>query len=192
MNLCSFRFSLRQDFLASWRTWGTNVCLRSSPCCRPSAGANSCGWSAGRWWKRSMCCLDVQIMTIVKVSKQLNANSCYYSLTKESVRLQISLTWAVVNTVINCWECAQACEPANLWEECPKCMRTMLWRVSGVCLYVLYVCVQSLQKKPVKPPPPQMAFTKAGVEVGHISRKQRTYQLLTVPYQSPPSHLYYK
>lgn len=66
VNLCSFRFSLRRDFLASWRTWGTNVCLRSSPCCRPSAGANSWRWSAGGWWKRSMCCLDVQIMTIVK------------------------------------------------------------------------------------------------------------------------------
>lgn len=62
-----------------------------------------------------------------------------------------------------------------------------VWRVS-----VCFVCVRSLQKKPVKPPPPQMAFTKAGVEVGHISRKQRTCQLLTVPYQSAPSHLYYK
>lgn len=39
-----------------------------------------------------------------------------------------------------------------------------VWRVS-----VCFVCVWSLQKKPVKPPPPQMAFTKAGVEVGHIS-----------------------
>ncbi len=146
VNLCSLRFSLRWDFLASWRTWGTNVCLRSSLCCRPSAGANSCRWSAGGWLKRSMCCLDVQIMTMVtKCLNNLNDNSFYYSLTKESVRLQISLTWAC------CEHCDKSVESVhrpvslqiygrNVW----KCMQTMLWRVSGVCLYVLYVCVRSL------------------------------------------------
>ncbi len=99
----------------------------------------------------------------------------------------------VVNTVINCRECAQACEPANLWEECPKCMRTMLWRVSGV-VSVCFVRVWCgrYRKKPVKPPPPQMAFTKAGVGGGSYILQTAHIPVVDGSLPEYPLRLYYK
>lgn len=45
------RCSLRQVCWACWRTWGTPVCLRSSPSFRPWPEGNWWGWNETRW-----CC----------------------------------------------------------------------------------------------------------------------------------------